>query len=215
MQVLGKVVAHMYTIEFQKRGLPHAHILLILDRADKPTTADDYDRLVCAELPDPDGNETEKLLHARVLRFMVHGPCGASNAHSPCMEDGCCTKRFPKALRETTSADREGYPEYRRRARATPVQYRSKGRTIPIDNRWVVPYNRALLLKYNCHINVEVCSTVTAVKYIHKYIYKVKLLLRTLSPACVHREQQQQRASCSSIVRQSHCSATHAHPHTA
>lgn len=33
--VLGKVVAYVYTIEFQKRGLPHAHILLIPDRAEK------------------------------------------------------------------------------------------------------------------------------------------------------------------------------------
>ena len=29
-EVLGKVVAYMHVIEFQKRGLPHAHILLIL-----------------------------------------------------------------------------------------------------------------------------------------------------------------------------------------
>lgn len=28
--VFGKVIAVVYTIEFQKRGLPHAHILLIL-----------------------------------------------------------------------------------------------------------------------------------------------------------------------------------------
>src|SRR6185369_11605006 len=29
---LGKVVTYVYTIEFQKRGLPHAHILLILSQ---------------------------------------------------------------------------------------------------------------------------------------------------------------------------------------
>lgn len=34
------------------------------------------------------------------------------------------------------------------------------------------PYNRALLYKYRSHINVEVCSTLYAVKYLHKYIYK-------------------------------------------
>ena len=33
--VLGKVVAYMYVIEFQKRGLPHAHILLILADHDR------------------------------------------------------------------------------------------------------------------------------------------------------------------------------------
>ncbi|RKP15857.1 hypothetical protein ROZALSC1DRAFT_31933, partial [Rozella allomycis CSF55] len=29
--IFGKVIAFMYVVEFQKRGLPHAHILLILD----------------------------------------------------------------------------------------------------------------------------------------------------------------------------------------
>ncbi|PKY39565.1 hypothetical protein RhiirA4_308615, partial [Rhizophagus irregularis] len=32
---LGKVIAYVYVIEFQKRGLPHAHILLILNPEDK------------------------------------------------------------------------------------------------------------------------------------------------------------------------------------
>ena len=40
------------------------------------------------------------------------------------------------------------------------------------DNTWVVPYNRALLKRYQCHCNVEVCSTLHAVKYLHKYIHK-------------------------------------------
>ena len=31
--VLGKPLAHVYTIEIQKRGLPHAHILVIYVRA--------------------------------------------------------------------------------------------------------------------------------------------------------------------------------------
>jgi hypothetical protein len=30
----------------------------------------------------------------------------------------------------------------------------------------------ASLIRYNCHINVEICSSIEAVKYIHKYIYK-------------------------------------------
>ena len=30
---LGRVIAHVYVIEFQKRGLPHAHILLITSRS--------------------------------------------------------------------------------------------------------------------------------------------------------------------------------------
>ena len=34
------------------------------------------------------------------------------------------------------------------------------------------PYNPYLLAKFNCHINVEVCTTVKSVKYIYKYVYK-------------------------------------------
>ncbi|GKB09795.1 ATP-dependent DNA helicase PIF1-like protein [Tanacetum coccineum] len=41
-----------------------------------------------------------------------------------------------------------------------------------LDNRWVVPYNAYLLAKFDCHINVEICSTIKAVKYIYKYICK-------------------------------------------
>ena len=35
-QMFGKVLGHMWVIEFQKRGLPHAHMLLILDEMDAP-----------------------------------------------------------------------------------------------------------------------------------------------------------------------------------
>jgi hypothetical protein len=40
------------------------------------------------------------------------------------------------------------------------------------DNRWVVPYNPYLTMPYQCHINVEVCSSITTVKYLYKYVYK-------------------------------------------
>ena len=42
--VLGRPQASMYVIEFQKRGLPHAHILIILAPEDKLNSPDDYDR---------------------------------------------------------------------------------------------------------------------------------------------------------------------------
>ena len=40
------------------------------------------------------------------------------------------------------------------------------------DNHWVVPYNPYLLTWYNCHINVEGCSSIKVVKYIYRYTYK-------------------------------------------
>ena len=43
---------------------------------------------------------------------------------------------------------------------------------IMVNNTWVVPYNHWLLLKYNCHINVEICCNIKNVKYLYKYVYK-------------------------------------------
>jgi hypothetical protein len=86
----------------------------------------------------------------------------------PCMKNGQCSKRYPKSFRDATLDQEDGYPEYRRR--------NNGGHRLPnglcVDNRWVVPYNRALLMKYNAHINVEVCGSIYAVKYLHKYIHK-------------------------------------------
>ena len=41
-----------------------------------------------------------------------------------------------------------------------------------VDNSWVIPHNRFFTLKYDCHINVEVCISVESVKYLCKYVYK-------------------------------------------
>jgi hypothetical protein len=35
-----------------------------------------------------------------------------------------------------------------------------------------VPYNPYLIRRYKAHINVEICITIQAIKYIHKYVYK-------------------------------------------
>ena len=63
----------IYVIEFQKRGLPHAHLLLILAHEDKPTYAEEIDSFICAELPEQD---IDPLGYATVTRHMIHGPCG-------------------------------------------------------------------------------------------------------------------------------------------
>jgi len=68
----------------------------------------------------------------------------------------------------STLQGKDSYPIYRRRDDGR----RAKVRGQELDNRWVVPYNPYLLRRYNCHINVEVCSSIKAVKYLFKYIYK-------------------------------------------
>lgn len=97
----------------------------------------------------------------------MHGPCGTDNTFAPCMENGKCKKKFPKEFCEETVHQHQGYPLYRCR-QGTTAQVRG----VTMDSRNVVPYNAYLLLKYNAHINVEVCTSVKAVKYIYKYIFK-------------------------------------------
>ncbi|KAG5561407.1 hypothetical protein RHGRI_004441 [Rhododendron griersonianum] len=164
-KVFGKKVAHVFTIEFQKRGLPHMHALLFLKGPDKIRTCAQVDKLVCAEFPDP---KDDPELFETVKCCMVHGPCGARNPQAPCMENGKCTKRYPRDFVDATSMDEDGYPIYRRRK--TDQVYTVRGQ--PVDNRDVVPYNAYLSRLFNCHINVEVCAGMRCVKYIHKYIYK-------------------------------------------
>jgi hypothetical protein len=71
--VLGNVIAKIWVIEFQKKGLAHAHILLILDEVSKLRTAEDYDSMVSAEIPDP---ICHREAYEMVTSCMVHGPCG-------------------------------------------------------------------------------------------------------------------------------------------
>ena len=163
---LGKPVAFMYTVEWQKRGLPHVHLLLWLAAPDKMRTVSDYDEVVSAEFPDADA---EPDLHRLVMDHMVHVPCVGFNDKAPCVVDGKCTKRYPRQRQFETVEDGDGYPLYRRRCRR---RYPLPKGGVLVDDRNVVHYNRALLHRFRAHINVEVCSTLHAVKYLHKYIHK-------------------------------------------
>ncbi|XP_028060509.1 uncharacterized protein LOC114264102 [Camellia sinensis] len=164
-RVFGNKVAYVFTIEFQKRGLPHMHALLFLKGPDKIRTCAQLDKLVCAEFPDP---EDEPMPFETIKCCIVHGPCGARNPQAPCMENGKCTKRYPRAFAETITMNQDGYPIYRRRNNGQAHIVRGK----EVDNRDIVPYNAYLSKRFNCHINVEVCAGMRCVKYIHKYIYK-------------------------------------------
>ena len=164
-QLLGKPRAMFYVIEYQKRSLPHAHILIILEQDDKIRDANDVDRIVCAELPDP---ARQPRLDAVIRANMLHGPCGARHPACPFMVDGACSKRFPKAFQAETHMPADGYPLYRRRDDGRTVHVRGAD----LDNRWVVPYSPKLCVKYAAHINVEVAASIRSVKYLYKYIYK-------------------------------------------
>jgi len=163
--ILGRTIEGIYVVELQKRGLPHAHILIFFTKDYKPHTVKDIDRMISAKLPN---SETNKLAHKTVVRCTMHGPCGATFPNAPCMEEGKCKKKDPRKFQSETVTDVNGYPIYRRRDTGHTVVVHG----IELNNRWVVPRNVYLLTKYDAHINVEVYNNIRAVKYLFKYVYK-------------------------------------------
>ncbi|ONI14293.1 hypothetical protein PRUPE_4G273400 [Prunus persica] len=160
--VLGNVAAYAYVIEFQKRGLPHVHMLVVLDENDKLNNPDDYDQIVKAEIPN---EHEEPHLHNVVLKHMIHGSCGIQNPKSPCMKNGRCKRNYPKSFAASTIQRNKS------RGNCMPVPLDRRG-NITVDNSWVFPYNPWLLLRYDCHIDVEICASIKSIKYLYKYVYK-------------------------------------------
>jgi len=140
--VFGSTLGYVHTIEFQKRGLPHMHLLLSLAPRFHPTTPEQVDTIIRATWPDP---ETEPRLFSIVKRCMVHGPCGQWKADAPCMKDGKCSKGFPKPFQAETVMSQNGYPIYARPDDSHAYEVHK----FFADNRWIVPYNPLLLSRYS------------------------------------------------------------------
>ncbi|XP_074360116.1 uncharacterized protein LOC141700196 [Apium graveolens] len=120
----GVCIGVMYVVEFQKKGLPHVHMLIWLDADSKNNLKQNVDKFVSAEIPDP--------------------YCARST-----FDDG-------------------GFPIYMRRRTNITVEIRKT----EMENQWVVPYNQDLLVKYQCHMNVEIYCHARSLKYLFKYYLK-------------------------------------------
>ncbi|GBP89945.1 hypothetical protein EVAR_63739_1 [Eumeta japonica] len=97
-------------IEWQKRGLPHEHILIGLKEKLLPN---DIDNIISAEITDP---QEDKYLYDTVIKNMIHGPCGTCNPGSPCMKNGKGIKKYPREMIRKTVHSEKGNPFYIRRA---------------------------------------------------------------------------------------------------
>ncbi|XP_025406670.1 uncharacterized protein LOC112680704 [Sipha flava] len=168
-RVFGDTRCYMYSVEWQKRGLPHAHILIWLLNKLHSNEVDD---IISAEIPDP---VTDPRLHDIVTTQMVHGPCGALNPLSPCMADGKCTKRYPRPLVAETVTGNDGYPVYRRRSKednGRTIKVKVQNQEIEIGNEFIVPYCPLLSRIFETHANVESCHSAKSIKYLCKYVTK-------------------------------------------
>ena len=151
----GRVVYCISSVEFQKRGLPHVHILIkYTSDCNQPF---DIDHIVSAEMPD---NEDDRDL---VTRYMIHHhPPLNRPPSSYCQKidatlNRICRFHYPRPLQDLTTIDNEGRVHYRRRHEG---------------DRMVVPYNITLLRAFKCHINFEVATTSHIFQYLFKYIHK-------------------------------------------
>jgi hypothetical protein len=139
---VGRPVYCVHCVEFQKRGLPHSHILLKYPK-DCLEPAD-IDRIVSAELP-ADASDAQL-----VRKFMMHN-------HPPPTRP-----RAKYCQRETADGTRTCRFHYPR------VHYRRRRS----GDEMVVPHCLPLLRKFQCHINFEVASSSHMFQYLFKYIHK-------------------------------------------
>lgn len=151
----GRLLYLIHSVEFQKRGLPHAHILV--KYASQCISAEEIDAVISAEMPsDPDD--------ATLVRdHMLHNhPPPNRPAAKYCQRetpDGTRTCRFhyPQAIQDHTTIDHHGRVFYRRRSDR---------------DLWVVPHCLPLLRIFRCHINFEAASSSHLFQYLFKYIHK-------------------------------------------
>jgi Helitron helicase-like domain at N-terminus len=153
---MGNIIYRIQVIEYQKRGLPHAHILIKCG-PDIPFSL--LSQLISAELPD------EMLypeLYSKVNNYMQHNKSHLnidSNGHyQRCNPRGNgCTYNFPHPIRQTNELDENGRVLWRRRK---------------IEDAWTNPHIPALLLLLDCHIMVDYCTIANVIFYLFKYLFK-------------------------------------------
>ncbi|EGT52382.1 hypothetical protein CAEBREN_18254 [Caenorhabditis brenneri] len=176
--MFGPVVWYNYSVEFQQRGMPHCHLLICLKNP--ITNAAQVDEIISAEVPDfPVKSdplfEEKKTYYNLVKNLMVHTPC-YKDREAYCNQGKkghwkqCC-KGFPKKKCNHTILSDNQYPDYRR-ASTNKFIIRRGNRSVEAGSEYVVAHNRELLMKYRCHMNIEVVSSIKTMKYMFKYIHK-------------------------------------------
>lgn len=158
----------MRAIEFQHRGLPHAHIVFRLKEApDDESHMDDIiafvDMMITAEFPlEPVvGSRTEAADRRYLELVSTHNMHKCLVGERGCMRASGCTCRRGYSddgqLLNNTTFNTSGYPLYKRPAH---------------KDRRVVPHNRSMLMAWDGHLNLEYAASVKVAMYLYKYLYK-------------------------------------------
>ena len=157
----GKVAYSIKVTEFQKRGLPHIHMVLRLGISPHHDCSTDFktnhlcdhgtepgipfhklSQVISAEIP---LEEDDPELRQLVLTYNQHPRSHLTSQRSRCNKDGRCIWRFPHQIREHNELDPHGKVRFRRRRE---------------EDCWTAPYIPFLLRTMQCHVYVDVTSTV-------------------------------------------------------
>ncbi|KMZ57366.1 hypothetical protein ZOSMA_8726G00010, partial [Zostera marina] len=173
MGIVGKCIGYSISRESQKRGNPHAHMVIWVE--DVEITTDFVDSFVSARIPDP---KKDPKLYKLVTSHMLHTCTSTSVCRDTSKAGNPCKKRYPMGEFLSTQFGK-GYVNYKRIYRPAregetrePTFTFNRGSGEIRDDRHVVPYNPLLLLKWNGHINVEVVATTSSPAYVIKYVLK-------------------------------------------
>lgn len=153
----------LHVIEYQHRGLPHAHIVYRL--TDGPNHSDEneciafMDDFITAKKPvcDEDEADPEEIRYCMLVdRDMTH-KC-SDNEVNGCLDcNGLCKKKYSPLPVLETYLDDKSYPVY-----ARPEE----------KDCYVVPHVKQMLLDCDCHINTEFCASSYTLIYLYKYLFK-------------------------------------------
>ena len=166
--VLKEIKIYVYVIEFQKRDLFHAHILIINHFRDEITKVN-VNQIVQTMIFFKFENEVfdeKRRLYELITTHMIHKNCWKIKNVVCHDKNDNCIKSFSKSICNKTNLNHfSSYSQLRRFERELVS-------SISWDNKWVVSYNTYLLLKYEFYINVEICTSIKLVTYLYKYVFK-------------------------------------------
>ena len=154
--LFGGLDYSIHVIEFQKRGHPHAHIIV---RFKTPIPFDQIDKLVSAEFPTGDNlSAADQRLRDLMLKNMQHPKDHLNDdRYSRCNKNGSCEYGFPHPIRARTTVDEHGRVLYRRRKE----EYAWTAQTIPV-----------LILIWEGHLHADIVYTSECIIYAFKYLFK-------------------------------------------
>ena len=170
----GRLMYSITSIEFQKRGLPHAHILLKYTQ--DCLRPEHIDQVISATLP------TDSADAMLVSKFMVH-PSHPPGVISNIPPDSDHPLKYCERWKNNARVCRFGYPKP-----ITPeTTFSENGRVQYLRHHKhdenIVPHCLPLLRKFRSHMNMEIGGSGQLFQYLFKYIHKGKTVLSMLNIA--------------------------------